>query len=167
MQAGQAVTFARRHWFYLSLPLWLLASINLHFDFAWATDARSGELIALFDWAVFMPALYALCYHGIALGRVLAIRLLALVCSGVWIAGLIVPDPAENLLLRWGWLRGIGVAALVVVEGLAMLTILRVVFSSAPDPTVLERQGIPPIVARMMLAEARFWRWVWNRLHGR
>lgn len=166
METAQAIAFGKRHWFYLLLPLWVLASVNLHFSFEWTAQPRAGELATLFDWVVFVPALYALCYRGTLSGRALAIRLLAFACSGVWIAGKVVPDPAEGLLLQWGWLRGVGVTALVAVEGLAMLAVLRVAFSANPDPLELERQGIPPIVAKMMLAEARFWRWIWGKLHG-
>jgi hypothetical protein len=47
------------------------------------------------------------------------------------------------------------------------IAVLRVLFGADPDPKELERQGMPPLLARLMLAEARFWRWVWSRLKER
>ncbi|UUL81917.1 hypothetical protein [Sphingomonas qomolangmaensis] len=99
--------------------------------------------------------------------RALLIRLLALVCGGIWIAGLVVPASAQTILPQLGWLRMIGIAVLVVAEAFVIIAALRVVFGADPDAQQLERQGIPPLLARLMLAEARFWRWLWSRLRGR
>ncbi|MCY7281618.1 MAG: hypothetical protein LH610_12140 [Sphingomonas bacterium] len=162
---NKAARLAGRHWFYLLLPFWLVAALNFQTTFPWTERPALGEAAMLFDWALFMPFLFALCYRDMP-RRALVLRTLALVCGGVWVAGRMVPDSAELILTQWGWLRGVGITVLVLFEGIALVAVLRVVFGAAPDPKELERQGIPPIIAKLMLAEARFWRWVWTRMRG-
>ncbi len=157
---------ARKHWFYAVLPILLGAALNFRATHPWADQPRFGEAATLFDWCLFVPFLYAICYRKMP-RRALAMRTLALVCGGIWIAGKIVPDPAETILAQWGWLRAIGIGVLVLAEGAALIAVLRVAFGSSPDPAELERQGIPPLLVKLMLAEARFWRWVWSRLQGK
>ena len=157
---------ARKHWFYAVLPILLGAALNFRATHPWADQPRFGEAATLFDWCLFVPFLYAICYRKMS-RRALAMRTLALVCGGIWIAGKIVPDPAETILAQWGWLRAIGIGVLVLAEGAALIAVLRVAFGSSPDPAELERQGIPPLLVKLMLAEARFWRWVWSRLQGK
>ena len=82
-------------------------------------------------------------------------------------AGKLVPSDAQNLLLVIAPMRWIGLSVLMLVEVVAFVAILRVVFGAKPDPRVLEEQGIPPIVANLMIAEAKFWRWLWGCLTGK
>lgn len=160
------IEHGRRHWFYLLLPLLLAIAFGFRATHPWAESPVIGEATALFDWCLFVPCLYAICYRDMP-RRALAIRVLGLVCAGIWIAGLIVPVSAQTMLAQWGWLRGVGIAVLVAVEGWALVAVLRVIFSADADTKQLERQGIPPLLAQLMLAEARFWRWLWRRLRGR
>ena len=88
----------------------------------------------------------------------LALRILALFCAGIWVVGQMVPAAAHFVLAQWGWLRGAGLIAPAVAEALACVAMLRVLFGAAPDPSVLERHGVPRAVAKLMLAEVRFWR---------
>jgi hypothetical protein len=157
---------ARRHWFYLAVPVLALAAFAFRTSHPWDEQPFLGEITTLFDWCLFVPALYVICYRDMP-RRALMLRALALVCGGIWIASKIVPDPAETILPAWGWLRAVGLAILVVFELFAAVAMLRVVFGAAPDPEALARQGIPPLLVRLMLAEARFWRWIWARMRGR
>jgi hypothetical protein len=91
---------------------------------------------------------------------------LAVVCGGIWIAAKIVPDQAETILSELGWVSGLGIAVLAAFEGVAFVAVLRILFGSEPDAFALGRQGIPPLLVKFMLAEARFWRWVWLRLRS-
>lgn len=156
---------ARHHWFYFAVPVLLGAALNFRATHPWAHHPRLGEAVTLFDWCLFVPLLHAICYRRMP-RRALATRTLALVCGGIWIAGQIVPDRAETILAEWGWLRTLGIGVLVAAESAALVAMLRMAFGSAADPTELERQGIPPLLAKLMLAEARFWRWAWRRLGG-
>lgn len=157
--------WCRRNWFYPLLPIWLAAALGFRSTHPWTEQPALGEAVTLFDWCLFVPILYVVCYRAMP-GRALLLRAFALVCGGLWIAGRIVPDHAELLLKEWGWLRAVGITVLTLVEGLAAVSVLRVAFGSAPSSAELERQGVPPLVARMILAEARFWRWVWAKLRG-
>jgi hypothetical protein len=155
-----------RNWFYLLLPIWALASWRLRSSHPWGAEPALGEAIALFDWCVFVPATFAICYRGMP-SRALALRVLALVCSGIWVAGKIVPHDAQNLLQETGGIRLAGLSIMVLFEVAATAAMLRVVFGAVPDQRALEQQGLPPLIAKLMIAEARFWRWVWTRLSGK
>jgi hypothetical protein len=159
-------SLSRRHWFYIALPICLLVSLQFQRTFSWAADPAFGEAVTLFDWCIFLPALFALCYRDMPI-KALAIRMLALACGGFWVAGMIVPDTSEEILREWSWLRGAGLAVVVVFEIAALVVIVRMAFGGTANAADLERQGMPPFIAKLMLAEARFWRWVWNKLHGR
>lgn len=158
--------FARCHWFYLALPFLIIAALAFRASHPWSEQPSLGEATTLFDWCLFVPALYLICYRDMP-RRTLVLRALALVCGGIWIASQIVPDSAETILSEGKWLRGVGLAVLIIFEGLTAIAMLRVVFSAVPDLKVLERQGLPPLLIKLMLAEARFWRWVWMGLRGR
>ena len=157
---------ATRHWFYLLLPVWLAASWAFRSSHPWGAEPAFGEAITLIDWCIFVPATFALCYRSMT-RRALALRVLALVCGRIWLAGKIVPPEAQTLLQNWGSIRWLGISILLLFEVVAFAAVLRVVFGTAPDPQVLEREGIPPLVAKIMIAEAKFWKWVWTRLTGR
>lgn len=163
MNAGAIAT---RHWFYLLLPIWLAAAWQFRSSHPWITQPALGEAITLFDWCVFVPATFAICYRAMP-RRALAIRILSLMCGGLWLSGRLVPADAQAILHDWGGIRWIGLALLVLLEVAATAAMLRVVFGATPDEAALHRQGIPPLVARLMIAEARFWRRLWAWLTGR
>lgn len=159
-------TLAQRHWFYLLLPLLLAAAIGFRTTHPWAEQPGFGEAVTVLDWCIVLPLLFALCYGHLP-WRVLALRTLAVACGGFWIAGQIVPAEAQGLLQDWRGLRWLGLGVLLAFEAAAVVAVLRIAFAATPDPQALQKHGIPPLVARLMLAEARFWRWVWAKLHGR
>lgn len=161
----KALNVAQRHWFYLVLPFLLTAALVFRTSYPWQLDPRLGEAAAIFDWCVFVPLIYAACYRNMP-PRALALRTLAMVCGGIWIATKIVPDHAETILSELGWVRGLGIAVLAIFEGIAFVAAMRILFDGEPDAVTLERQGIPPLMVKLMLAEARFWRWVWLRLRS-
>ncbi|WP_239806856.1 hypothetical protein [Croceicoccus hydrothermalis] len=152
-----------RNWFYALLPVCLLASWGFRTTHPWDAQPQLGEAVTLFDWVVFVPLTFAICYRSMS-GRALTLRVLALVCGGIWLAGKLVPSDAQNLLLAISPMRWIGLSVLMLVEVVAFVAILGVVFGAKPDPRVLEEQGIPPIVAKLMIAEAKLWRWLWGCL---
>lgn len=167
LSAASARAFARRHWFLLLTPFWAAASIHLRLSLDWRDDARLGEAALLFDWCVFLPALYAFSLRRALPLRAILLRALGASCAGLWIAGLLVPDAAERLLRDLAWLRYAEQAGLVLLEGAAALAMLRLLLCGRADAAALAREGVPPFVARLMLAEARFWRWVWAKVRGR
>lgn len=158
---------ARRYWFYLLLPALLLASYGMSASADWRTDARAAEAALLFDWCLFVPALYALYLRPSVGGRALALRVLALACGGLWFARLLVPDTSEVVLAAVAPLRWIGIGVLVLAELAVVAALVRLTFSGDPDREAVERHGVPPLLARLMVMEARLWRRVRARLRGR
>ncbi len=156
----------RRNWFYALLPVWALATWGFNVIHPWDDQPRLGEIITLFDWCIFVPLTFALCYRDMS-RRALVLRLLALMCGGIWLAGRIVPEGAQSLLLDWSGVRWAGLSVLLLFELAAFVAMLRILFGATPDPRALEEQGIPPVVAKLMIAEAKFWRWIWARLTGK
>ncbi|GGC24155.1 hypothetical protein GCM10011371_09800 [Novosphingobium marinum] len=155
-----------RNWFYALLPLWLIASLGFRSTHPWASQPQLGEAITLFDWCIFIPLTFAICYRGMS-RRALFLRVLALICGGIWLAGKLVPADAQNLLQTMGAMRWLGLSVVLLFEVAAIVAMLRIVFGATPDPRALTDQGIPPIVARLMIAEAKFWRWLWACLTGK
>ncbi|NVN22944.1 hypothetical protein HW511_00965 [Asaia siamensis] len=95
------------------------------------------------------------------------IRSLSLGGSALWLAQATLPGVSSGLAGRTGWLRALGVSLALVCEGAALIALLRVLFGRECDPRLLEDQGVPRFVARLIVAEARFWRRVLEFLTGR
>lgn len=160
--------WALANWFVLVWPALAATSYLLTRTTVWTDDGRMVEAVTLFDWSVTLPLLYWLCYRGkVPRGR-LALRMLALVCVGVWIAAQLVPETEQSLLSHLGWARGVGIALLMLIELRLMIAVTRLLFSgTATADEIAERSGAPPFVARLLLLEARFWRALWRVMRGR
>jgi hypothetical protein len=163
---GWAMETARRHWFYLLLPFAVAASLALRSSIDWRSEAFRMEATTLFDWCVFLPAMFVLCYRRELTTGALAVRTVGIACAGLWAATLIVPDDYQRLIGSVAWLRYPGMAVVLAAEALVLVALFKVTFSKTPDAGELVRLGVPPFVAKLMLAEARFWRWVWRKLRG-
>ena len=165
--ANDWLRLAGRHWFYLLLPFAAAAAFDLHRSFDWRRDGALGEAVALFDWCVFLPGMFLLCYRRAMPGRARALRTVGLVCGGLWTAALIVPDGSERMIGAVAWLRYPGLALLLVAEAFVLVAVLRITFGGEADAAELERLGVPAPLAQLMLLEARFWHRVWRSLRGR
>lgn len=167
------MTFAARewtaaNWFLLALPLLFLISFLFTRSVDWGASGDAAEAVTLFDWCVSIPLLYFLCYRRQLPAKQLALRLLALACLGVWISSWLVPVQFQEILPRLSWARGAGVAVLALVELRLLVLAVRLVFSgTATAEQVTERTGAPPLIAKLMLLEARFWRAVWRFIRAR
>ena len=78
-----------------------------------------------------------------------------------------MPAGEGQILPALGWVRMAALPVLLFIEIVAFIAIMRVVYSDAPDEEQLVEQGLPPLVAKALLAEARFWKVVWRVLSGR
>ena len=163
----QLASLAHRYWFYLLLPVLLLASWRMSASVDWRFEARASEAALLFDWCLFVPVLYALYLRPLLPIRAVLLRTMAMACAGLWFAQLLAPDTAESMLVVVAPLRWVGLAILPLCEALLFAALLRLAFAERPDMTEMERHGLPRFVVRLMVLEARFWRWVWLRLRGR
>lgn len=120
------------------------------------------EIAVIVDVMVTMPVLFALCYRAKFNWQKLAIRILALQCFGIWLATKIVPVEIQTILPQLSWLRYLGLAVLVVIELRIMVALFNIVFKADTSSKQLEQIGMPPLLAKIMLLEARFWRWVFS-----
>ena len=155
------------NWFVPLLALLLLVEFAFSRSVSWS-DPAFAEAAMLFDLAVFVPALFLLCYGGRLAARTLLLRAGALSLLGIYIASHLVPAQAQVLLPNLSWARVAGQAVLMLIELRLVYEVLKMVFtgrSSAGE--VAARTGAPQWVVRLMLLEARFWKAVWRILSGR
>lgn len=158
--------WARRNWFLPVLALALAVEYAFVRTTAWATDGFA-EAVVLFDLCLVVPALHYLCYRRRLARRALLIRTAALAFLGIYLASKLVPAEAQALIPALGWARLVGIAVMVAIELWIFLTIMRFIFrGDVTAEQVSERSGAPPWIARLMLAEARFWKWLWRLLRG-
>jgi len=155
------VQWVRANWIYpVSLVLFGVA-YAFHVLYFRSGNPRRGEIIAIAYWCLFFPSLVAFFVRDRPVKK-LAIRVLAVACGGIWLAGLTVPDHAKQLLTQWGWMRYVGLALLTLVEIQALVILLKILLGRSDNQADLERAGMPPFAAKLMMAEARFWRRVWG-----
>jgi hypothetical protein len=158
--------YVKENWFYfLFIPI-CVGTYIFSAKYNWSGNARRGEVIALLYWCVFVPLLFLLCFRSFP-ARALFIRMFATICGGFWFAGLTVPDYAQHILVQWRWLRYFGIALLLIVEALAIIAFFRIAFDKNPDIEKLRQLGVPDLAAKAMIAEAKFWRWLWSVIIGK
>lgn len=158
-------TAARQNWFYFVLPVLLGIAFGFRATHPWGDQPQFGEAATLFDWCLFVPLLYQYAIAICLAARWRSARWLWRVADCGSLARSFLTLRRQSFA-RWGWLRTVGITFLVLAEGAALTTMLRIVFGSAPDPKEIEKQGMPPVLVKLMMAEARFWRWLWLRLKG-
>jgi hypothetical protein len=164
---AQVQSWLRWNWFVVLAPILLLIEWLVVRSSAGAMGSMV-EAIVLFDLCLFIPLLYVLCYRSQLPLKPLLLRVLGLVCLGVYIASYIVPEPAQQIVPQLSWARTAGLAVLALVELALLLTVLRLVWGrDASAEQVQAASGAPAWVARLMVVEARFWRAVWRLIRRR
>ncbi|TGD75711.1 hypothetical protein E4634_02185 [Mangrovimicrobium sediminis] len=156
-----SVTGMKRHWFWPAA--FAVAAINA---FTIVIDGWQApqlkEFGVIFDFAVLIPLLYFFCYRK--LGKQTLVRTIAFACLGFWVAGKIVPDTHHLLIDQLAWVRYLGLAVLVLIEIRIATEIWRLAFCSRSEDASeaiklkAEQEGMPPWVAKLMAAEAKFWK---------
>lgn len=158
---GKVTDYFGANWFYPAF-LVLLSIMWLQAKALGTGLPQSWEAALLFDTLVTIPGLFWLCYRGSLKPGAMALRIVALQCSGLWFLGWILPSTEQHVLPTLAPLRSAGLAVIVLVELRLAVALVRIVFKPETKPTDLQSQGVPEWVARAMLIEARFWRWVLN-----
>ncbi|WP_336946322.1 hypothetical protein [Asaia sp. HN010] len=156
----------RKNWFYIYglvsyalLFLWFSSVIS-------ATLPQRARSWLVCFWVGTLLTSFFCCYRPRSLGQGL-MRGVSLGGSALWLAQATLPCMSTVFLGRTGWLRALSISFVLICEGAALIALLRVIFGRECDPRFLEARGIPPVVVRLMLAEARFWRRVLEFLTGR
>jgi hypothetical protein len=125
-------------------------------------ELSGWEMAVLFDVIVTLPLLFILCYRRTLARNKLIIQIIALQCLGIWLASKIVPVESQQLLPQLEWLRYAGLAVLVLIELRVMVALFRILFKTETNEQQLEDIGMPPLLAKLALIEARFWRRVFS-----
>lgn len=151
----------RENWFWpLAIALWAVAFLGSRNVPMPVLDEL--EIAVIVDVMVTMPVLFALCYRAKLNWQMLAIRILALQCLGIWLATKILPVETQTILPQLSWLRYLGLAVLVVIEIRVVVALFRIVFKVDTGSKQLEKIGMPPLLAKLLLLEVRFWRWLFG-----
>lgn len=155
-------TQIRDNWFWpvagvLVAVVWALSTMSpvpLTQGFEWAL---------LFDVLVTLPVLFLLCYRGKFTRTTLIVRVLALQCAGIWLAAKLVPVGDQSILPYLAWVRWAGLAIVVLFEVRLVVAVVKLQLKPTTREDDLEAAGMPPLLARLAMLEARFWRWILRR----
>ena len=168
MAIERAKHWATRNWFVILLPALFAVSFFSLRSPEWRQSLAAAEAVTLFDWTVSVPLLFFLCYRSTLSPRQMTLRLVGLACFGVWIATLLVPVADQTILPKLGWVRVTGMILLGLLEVRLLVLGLQLAFSDKATAEELSRKsGAPPLLARLMLLEANFWRSVWRFISRR
>ncbi|MBM0171423.1 hypothetical protein [Altererythrobacter sp. C41] len=157
-----------RHWyFWIAMPLVVAIEAAFVFTLPWNEYPRA-EWAVLFDLCVFLPALHLIVYRKALSRRALLIRTVAIAGLGLWLSRYLVPAESQQALLHLAKLHGGLVGVVIVFELGVMMLVIRAAFARDADPQRLERDfAVPPLIARLMVWEARFWRALAGWFSGR
>ena len=163
MVIDRAKQWALGNWFLVLLPALLAISYFSLQSAEWRQSPLTAEAVTLFDWTVSVPLLYFLCYRSTLTAPQMVLRLIGLVCLGVWIASWLVPVADQAILPKLWWARIIGMVLLGLLELRLVVLGVKLAFSGRTTAEELARKsGAPPLLAKLMLIEANFWRAVWR-----
>jgi hypothetical protein len=148
---------------------WFWPFATLLIGFVWMIALRQPhslppkwELALIFDAFVTLPMLFFLCYRRQLTGKVMLIRIVALQCLAIWLATKIVPLNDQQFLPRLVWIRYAGLAVLFIIELRLMVSLFKLVFKPDTKESQLQDLGMPLLLAKWVVLEARFWRWIFS-----
>lgn len=154
------------HWFYILLAVGLGAAWHLAGTAEAIAAPGTLERVFLFDFGVFLPFVYFLYLRTRNTLRVSIMRALALAGAGLAYAAYLMPEGSGAVLPTLAWLRYIALPLLILFELGALIAITKYAFGAEPEKEHLIKQGVPPLMAKMMLAEARFWKRIYSLIFG-
>jgi hypothetical protein len=155
------------YWFYWLLPLGLVAAWKLALTPDSLANPIMTERVFLFDFAVFLPLVYFLYLRSRVTRRAALVRAFALGGAGISYAAWLMPDGTGEVLPFLAWLRWTALPLLIAIEFAAFVALMRHIYGSEPEEAKLVEQGIPRLVVRLLMIEARFWKRVFRFLTGR
>lgn len=159
---GAVMTEKLKHnWFWpVAAALWLGVWAMLRLQPA-AIPAQF-EYAVLADVFLTMPLLLWLCYRAQLPMKALALRMAGVIGLGIWLASKMLAPEQQHILPQLGVLRTIGLGVVIIIEAWLFVSIVKIVFKKETTSDTLVKQGVPEFMAKLMLLEARFWRWVFG-----
>ena len=82
-------------------------------------------------------------------------------------AAWLMPEGTGQVLPFLIWLRWTALPLVIAIELVAFVALMRYLYGSEPKEKELVNQGIPPLVVKLLLMEARFWKRVFRLITGR
>ena len=146
----------KENWFW-PLAIMLMSLAWAIGQFSNIEPNSSWEYAVIFDVLVTLPILYFLCYRKKSSLKHNILGIIALQCTGIWLATKIVPIESQFVLPYLSWLRIVGLAMLFALEVWIVLALFKVIFRKDTTAAQVEKLGVPPLVAKLILMEARFW----------
>ena len=152
----------RNNWFWpvaaiIAAAIWALSTISQ------VPLSPGFEKALLFDALITMPVLYLLCYRSSFTTTALIVRVLALQCAGIWLAAKLVPVGNQSILSHLTWIRWAGLAIVTLFEIRLVAAVVKLQLKPTTLQDELEAAGMPPVLAKLAMLEARFWRWILRR----
>ncbi len=120
------------------------------------------EYALLADVFITMPLLLWLCYRAQLPMKALLLRMAGVIGLGIWLASKMLAPEQQTILPQLGVLRNIGLGVVIVIEMWLFVSIVKIVFKKETTTDALVEKGVPEVMAKLMLLEARFWRWVFG-----
>jgi hypothetical protein len=151
----------KQNWFW-SVAILLWAAVWLLVRQMPQDIPANYEYAVLTDVFITMPLLLWLCYRSQLTTKALLLRVVGVVSLGIWLASQMLQPEHQTILPLLGSLRNIGLGVAIAIELWLFVSILKIVFKKETTSQVLVDQGIPEYMAKLMLLEARFWRWVFG-----
>lgn len=150
---------------YFYLIFWPLA-IAIEWSFAashdWSVYPRS-EWVMLVDLCLFVPLVYCVFFARSLPLKARLIRSVGIAGVGLFVASLIVPPSNQFILSQLTAIRNAVIIFVIALEAWVFWKIVKVIFAEKTDEEVLARDfAIPPLIARLMILEAKLWKMLWR-----
>jgi hypothetical protein len=151
----------KQNWFWpVAAALWIAVWLLMR--------AIPSEIPPQFEYAVLadvfltMPLLLWLCYRAQMPMKALMLRMAGVIGLGIWLASKLLAPEQQNILPQLGVLRNIGLGIVIIIELWLFVSIVKIMFKKDTTADALVKEGVPEFMAKLMLLEARFWRWVFG-----
>lgn len=167
MNREDFIFWSKKNWFFVILPIIFFADY-LTAKLPVEIDPRLNEVSILFDLALLLPVLYAICYRE--MGRKIIVRTIGIMCLGIWLAGHLIPAEEQVVYLYFTWLRYAGFGFLILLEIKMTVLVFKLLYGREQnhDKTSIKKLSnelnVPVWAAKLMMLEAAFWKRPWKML---
>ena len=155
------------YWFYWLLAVCVFAAWQVSLTPEAIADPIMTERVFLLDTAIILPVLYFVFLRTRVTLKAAILRSLALAAAGISYAAWLMPPGTGEILPLLSWLRWTVLPLVIAIELFAFVALMRYLYGSEPKEDVLINQGLPPLMVKLLLMEARFWKRVFRFLTGK